>query len=93
MPHLNDCGLLFALSFAIMGLSVNARTEHDPMHWLQLTQAQTGATIYVNMRLVILVAPNKTGGAALVTIVREKESARVVPVCREPPADYGYAEW
>jgi hypothetical protein len=54
------------------------------MHWLQLTQAQTGATIYVNMSLVILVAPNKTGGAALVTSVREKESARIVPVLESP---------
>ena len=54
------------------------------MHWLQLTQARTGAKIYVNMRLVILVAPNKTGGAALVTSVREKESARVVPVLENP---------
>ena len=54
------------------------------MHWLQLTQAQTGATIYVNMRLVILVAPSKTGGASLVTSVREKETARVVPVLESP---------
>jgi len=62
----------------------NSWIEHDPMHWLQLTQAQTGATIYVNMSLVILVAPNKTGGAALVTSVREKESARIVPVLESP---------
>jgi hypothetical protein len=54
------------------------------MHWLQLTQAQTGATIYVNMDLVILIAPSKTGGTALVTSVREKESARIVPVLEDP---------
>jgi len=36
------------------------------------------------MRLVILVAPSKTGGASLVTSVREKETARVVPVLESP---------
>ena len=55
------------------------------MHWLQLTQAQTGATIYVNIKIsVILIAPSKTGGTALVTSVREKESARIVPVLEDP---------
>jgi hypothetical protein len=54
------------------------------MHWLQLTQAQTGAKIYVNMSQVILVAPSKTGGSALLTTVLEKESARVIPVQESP---------
>jgi hypothetical protein len=54
------------------------------MQWLQLTQANTGAKIYVNMNLVVLIAPNKTGGAALVTTVLEKESARIIPVQESP---------
>lgn len=54
------------------------------MHWLQLTQASTGVTIHVNMALVILIAPSKTGGSALVTSVLEKESARLIPVLESP---------
>lgn len=54
------------------------------MKWLQLTQANTGVKVYVNMNLVILIAPAKTGGSALVTTVREKESARIISV-RESP--------
>jgi hypothetical protein len=56
------------------------------MHWVQLTQANTGAKIHVNMDLVVLVAPNPRGGANLMLTVREpspksgKESARIIPV-------------
>jgi hypothetical protein len=56
------------------------------MHWIQVTQANTGVKLYVNMELVILVAPNRTGGANLMLTVREpspqggKESARLIPV-------------
>lgn len=56
------------------------------MHFVQLTQANTGATIYVNMEQVVVVAPNKTGGTVLLTTALEKESARVVPV-KEAPQD------
>lgn len=56
------------------------------MHWLRLTQANTGVTIHVNMAQIILVAPNKTGGSALLTTVTEKESARIIPV-RETPQE------
>jgi len=54
------------------------------MHFVQLTQANTGVTIYVNMEQVV--APNKTGGTVLLTTALEKESARVVPV-KEAPQD------
>ena len=54
------------------------------MKWLQLTQANTGVKVYVNVNLVVLIAPTKTGGAALVTSVREKESARIIPVQESP---------
>lgn len=54
------------------------------MHWLHLTQVNTGAKIQVNMDHVILIAPNKTGGSALVSDVLEKESARVIPVTESP---------
>ncbi len=56
------------------------------MHFVQLTQANTGVTIYVNMEQVVVVAPNKTGGTVLLTTALEKESARVVPV-KEAPQD------
>jgi hypothetical protein len=56
------------------------------MQWLQLTQATTGVKLYVNMSLVVLIAPSKTGGASLVAAVREKESARIIPV-QESPED------
>ena len=54
------------------------------MRWLQLTQANTGVKVFVNMELVVLIAPTKTGGSALVTNVMEKETARVVPVTEAP---------
>ena len=54
------------------------------MNWLQLTQAQTGAKIHVNMALVILIAPSKTGGSALMVSVMEKDHARIVPVQETP---------
>jgi hypothetical protein len=56
------------------------------MHWIQVTQANTGVKLYVNMELVILVAPNRKGGANLMLTVREqspgsgKDSARLIPV-------------
>ena len=56
------------------------------MTWLRLTQGNTGVSIHVNMAQVVVVAPSKTGGSALMTAVREKESARIVPV-RESPQD------
>jgi hypothetical protein len=56
------------------------------MHWLQLTQANTGVAIYVNMEQVVVVAPNKTGGAALLTNVPDKETGRIIPV-RESPQE------
>ena len=56
------------------------------MLWLRLTQANTGVKIHVNMAQIIVVAPNKTGGSALLTTVTEKESARIIPV-RESPQD------
>ena len=54
------------------------------MGWLQLTQANTGVAIHVNMALVVLIAPSKTGGSALVTSVLEQASARIVPVLESP---------
>jgi hypothetical protein len=56
------------------------------MHWVQLTQANIGVRIHVNMDLVVLVAPNRRGGANLMLTVREpaaksgKDSARLIPV-------------
>ena len=56
------------------------------MHWVQLTQANTGVKIYVNMALVVVVIPRRRGGANLMLTVREpsqksgKDSARIIPV-------------
>ncbi len=56
------------------------------MHWVQLTQANTGVKIYVNMELVVLIVPSRRGGANLMLTVREpsqksgKDSARIIPV-------------
>ena len=57
------------------------------MHWVQLTQANTGVKIFVNMALVVLVIPSRRGGANLMLTVREpsqksggKDSARIIPV-------------
>ena len=61
------------------------------MHWIELTQANTGAKIHVNMDLVVLVAPNRRGGANLMLTVREpsersgKETARIIPVQENAP--------
>jgi hypothetical protein len=61
------------------------------MHWVELTQANTGAKIHVNMDLVVLVAPNRRGGANLMLTVREpsersgKETARIIPVQESGP--------
>lgn len=54
------------------------------MRFLRLTQANTGVTIYVNMDQVVVIAPNKTGGAVLLTTAVDKESARIVPVKETP---------
>ena len=54
------------------------------MHFIRLTQANTGVSVYVNMAQVVVVAPNKTGGSVLLTTALEKESARVVPVKEAP---------
>ncbi len=54
------------------------------MAWLRLTQANTGVTIHVNMDQVVVIAPNKTGGAALLTTAPDKEAARIVPVKESP---------
>ncbi|MGH7100020.1 MAG: hypothetical protein ACREE4_20545 [Stellaceae bacterium] len=56
------------------------------MYWLQLTQANTGAKLYVNMEQVIVIAPSQTGGANLVLPVSEtaqktgRQAARILPV-------------
>jgi hypothetical protein len=56
------------------------------VYWLQLTQANTGAKIYVNMEQVIVIAPSRTGGANLVLPVSEtgqksaRQVARILPV-------------
>jgi hypothetical protein len=56
------------------------------MHWVQLTQANTGVKMFVNMELVVLIIPSRRGGANLMLTVREpsqksgKDSARIVPV-------------
>jgi hypothetical protein len=56
------------------------------MYWVELTQANTGVKLYVNMELVVLVAPSRRGGANLMLTVREpsaksgKDSARLIPV-------------
>lgn len=54
------------------------------MRFLRLTQANTGVTIHVNMDQVVVIAPNKTGGAVLLTTAVEKDSARIVPVKETP---------
>ncbi len=54
------------------------------MVWLRLTQANTGMTIHVNIAQVVVIAPSKTGGSALLTLAMEKESARIVPVKESP---------
>ena len=54
------------------------------MRFLRLTQANTGVTIHVNMEQVVVIAPNKTGGAVLLTTAVDKESARIVPVKESP---------
>ena len=56
------------------------------MRFIRLTQANTGATLHVNMDQVVVVAPNKNGGSVLLTTAIEKDAARIVPV-RESPAD------
>jgi hypothetical protein len=62
------------------------------MHWIQLTQANTGVRIHVNMDLVVMVVPNRRGGANLMLTVREpaqktgQDSARIIPV-QETAAD------
>ena len=56
------------------------------MRFIRLTQANTGVTIHVNMDQVVVIAPNKNGGAVLLTTAIEKESARLVPV-KESPAE------
>ncbi len=56
------------------------------MRFLRLTQANTGVTIHVNMDQVVVIAPNKTGGAVLLTTAIDKDSARIVPV-RETPQE------
>lgn len=56
------------------------------MYWLQLTHANTGAKLYVNMEQVIVIAPSRTGGANLVLPVSEtlqktgRQTARILPV-------------
>lgn len=54
------------------------------MRFLRLTQANTGVTIHVNMDQVVVIAPNKTGGAVLLTTAIDKDSARIVPVKETP---------
>ncbi len=54
------------------------------MRFLRLTQANTGVTIHVNMDQVVVIAPNKTGGAVLLTTAVDKDSARIVPVKETP---------
>lgn len=54
------------------------------MRFLRLTQANTGVTIHVNMDQVVVIAPNKTGGAVLLTTAVDKDSARIVPVKEAP---------
>jgi hypothetical protein len=60
------------------------------MHWLQLTQANTGVRIHVNMDRVIVIAPSRTGGSNLMLTVTEtaprgsKIAARILPI-RESP--------
>ena len=59
------------------------------MHWIRLTQANTGVTIHVNMDLVVLLAPSKDGGSNLMLTVRElskngRDTARLVPVMEDP---------
>ncbi|HZU87866.1 MAG TPA: hypothetical protein VE993_01280 [Stellaceae bacterium] len=67
------------------------------VYWLQLTQANTGAKIYVNMEHVIVIAPSKTGGANLMD--RERDDAKDGQTnrkdragAREPGADRGHDE-
>ena len=60
------------------------------MHWLQLTQAATGARIHVNMDCVILVAPSRTGGSNLMLTATEtaprggKIAARILSIHESP---------
>ena len=54
------------------------------MRFIKLTQANTGVTIHVNMDQVVVIAPNKTGGAVLLTTAADKETARIVPVKETP---------
>ncbi|RYB04203.1 hypothetical protein [Lichenibacterium ramalinae] len=54
------------------------------MRFLRLTQANTGVTIHVNMDQVVVIAPNKTGGAVLLTTAVDKDAARIVPVKETP---------
>jgi hypothetical protein len=62
----------------------NQQREPTRMKWLQLTQANMGVKVYVNMNLIVLIAPNKTGGSSLVSSVQEKESARMIMVTESP---------
>ena len=60
------------------------------MNFIRLTQGNTGATIQVNMDLVVVVAPSRDGGSSLMLTVREasaktgRESARIIPVLESP---------
>jgi hypothetical protein len=60
------------------------------MHWVKLTQANTGAAIHVNMDLVVLIAPSREGGSNLMLTVREpsrksgKDTARIIPTLESP---------
>ena len=56
------------------------------MYWLQLTQATTGATVYVNMEHVAVISPSRVGGSNLILVVTEthprggRDAARSVTV-------------
>jgi len=71
-------------------MASDSQSESDQkMHWIPLTQANTGMTIHVNMDLVVLVAPSKDGGSNLMLTVRElskngRDTARLVPTMENP---------
>ncbi len=66
-----------------VGVGAGESEEHS-VPWLKLTQANTGVAIHVNMSMIVVVAPNKTGGSALLTTVPEREAGRILPVKESP---------
>ncbi len=54
------------------------------MAWLKLTQSAKGTPIYVNLALVVRIAPDATGGSTLTTVAPDEDGLMSISV-KEPP--------